>query len=141
VCVCVCAYLNSMYFNPHLLRRSCRSLSANPTAAQLSFFLTFFRVEYPTLSLKAGLGLDIQTCVFSGIHFKKYFIEFVCVQTNEVVRSNSKVILTRQTCSQRSSRVAGSKRRALALYFPIRIGYVFLVSECRGESDLCMCMT
>jgi len=55
---------------------------------------------------------------------------------NEIVRSSSNVILTRQTCGQRSSRAAGGKRRALAFYFSVRIFYVFLSSKCRGESDL-----
>ena len=61
------------------------------------------------------------TCEFSGIQFTKHFIEFVFVETNEVVRSNSNVILTRQNCGQRSSRVAASKRRVLACYFSVRI--------------------
>ena len=50
-----------------------------------------------------------RTRVFSGIQFTKHFIEFVFVETNEVIRSNSNVILTQQTCGQRSRRVAGSK--------------------------------
>ena len=60
-----------------------------------------------------------RTCVFSEIQFTKHFIEFAFVETNEVVRSNSKVILSRQTCGQRSSRVAaaGSKRRAIEFKF------------------------
>jgi len=85
--------------------------------------------------------LIIRTCVFSGIQFKSISSNSSVYKTNEVVHSNSVVILTRQTCSQRSSRVAGSKRRALALYSSIRIGYVFLVSKCRGESDLGLCIT
>jgi len=71
----------------------------------------------------------------------KHFIEFIFVETNEVVRSNSNVILTRQTCGQRSSRVAGSKHRALAFYFSIRIWHMFSISKCRGKSDLDRCMT
>jgi len=70
-----------------------------------------------------------------------HFIEFVCVKTNDVVRSNSNMIFTRQTCGQRSSRVAGSKRRALAFYVSVRIRCMFLISICRGESDVCLCMT
>jgi len=82
-----------------------------------------------------------QTCVFSGIQLKQHFIEFVFVETNEVVRSNSDMILTRQTCGQRSSRVAGSKCQALEFYFPIRIWYLFLISMCTAESDLGLCIT
>jgi len=42
------------------------------------------------------------TCVFSGIHFTKYFIEFVFVQTNQFFGRNPNVILTQQICNQRS---------------------------------------
>jgi len=65
-------------------------------------------------ALRQGWVLFKRTCVFSGIPFTKHFIELVFVKTNEVVRSNSNVILTRQACGQRSSRVAGRKRGALA---------------------------
>jgi Tfp pilus assembly PilM family ATPase len=58
--------------------------------------------------LRQGWVLFKQTCVFSGIQFTKHFIEFVFVETNEVVCSNSTMILTQQTCGQRSSRVVGS---------------------------------
>ena len=77
-----------------------------------------------------------RTYEFAGIQFTKHFIEFIFVETNEVVRSNSNVILTRQTCGQRSSRVAGSKRRALAFYFSVQIWYMFLISKFRRKSDL-----
>ena len=43
-----------------------------------------------------------------------------------MVCSNSNVILTRQTCGHHSSRVAGSKCRALAFYFSVRVWYVFV---------------
>jgi len=66
--------------------------------------------------------------VFSGIQFTKILIEFVVVETKDVVRSNSNVILTRQTCGQHSSRFAGSKHRALAFYFSVRIWHVLLIS-------------
>jgi len=76
-----------------------------------------------------------------AIQFTKHSIEFVFVETNEVVRSNSNVILTRQTCGHRSSRVAVSRSQALAFYFFVRIWYIFLISICRGKSDLGVCMT
>jgi len=52
----------------------------------------------------------------------KHFIEFVFVETNEVFRSNSNVILTQQTCGHGSSRVAERKRRALAFIFSYEFG-------------------
>jgi len=61
------------------------------------------------------------------------------VETNELVCSNSNVILTRQTCGHGSSRVAGSKHRALAFYFPVRIWYMFFMSKYREELDLGQC--
>jgi len=82
-----------------------------------------------------------RTCRFAGIQFTKHFMEFVLVETNRLVGSNRHVILTRQTCGQRSSRVAGSKRRALAFHFSVRIWYFILILQCRGESDLGLCMT
>ena len=42
---------------------------------------------------------------------------FFVVETKRFDSSFVNVILTRQTCDHRSSRVAGSKRRALAFYF------------------------
>jgi len=79
-------------------------------------------------------------CVFSGFQFTRHFIEFVVVETKQTVSSNSNVILTRQTCGQGSGMAAGGKHRALAFYFPVRICYMFLVSKCRGGSNLGFCM-
>jgi len=59
----------------------------------------------------------------------------------QIVSSNSNVILTRQTCGQHSSRVAGRKHRKLEFYFSVRIWYVFSMSKFRGESDLGLCMS
>ena len=43
---------------------------------------------------------------------------WIClVETNQLISRTSNVILTGQTCGHCSSRVAGSKRRALAFYF------------------------
>jgi len=42
------------------------------------------------------------------------FIEFVLVETNQLVSSNPNVIFMRETCGQRSGMAAGSKHRALA---------------------------
>ena len=69
------------------------------------------------------------------------FIEFLVVETKRLVCSFVDVILTRQTCGQRSSRAAESKRRALGNIFSERICYMFLISKCRGDRDLGLCTT
>ena len=91
--------------------------------------------------LRQGWVFSKPTCVFSGIQFTTYFIEFVVMETKQIARSNSNVILRRQTCGQRSGMAAGGKRRAIPFYFPVRICYMFLMSKCRRESDLGLCMT
>jgi len=63
------------------------------------------------------------------------------VETKWFVGSFVNVILTRQTCGQRSSRAAESKHRALGNYFSERICYVSLTSKCRGDRDLGLCTT
>ena len=63
------------------------------------------------------------------------------METKQIVNSNSNVILTRQTCGQRSCMSAACRCRALAFYFSVQIGFTFLISKCRGESDLGLCMT
>jgi len=57
-------------------------------------------------------------------------------ENQKFVSSFVNMILTRQTCGQRSSRAAESKRRALGNYFSERICYVFLISKCRGDRNL-----
>ena len=76
--------------------------------------------------LKQGWVFSKRTCVFSGIQFTRYFIEFVVVETKQIVSSNSNVILRRQTCVQRSGMAAGGKRRAIPLNFSVQICCVFL---------------
>jgi len=66
---------------------------------------------------------------------------FLVVETKRFVGSFTLVILTRQTCGQRSSRAAESKRRALGNYVSERICYMFLMSNCRGDRDLGLCTT
>ena len=82
-----------------------------------------------------------RTWILSGIQFTTHFIEFFVVETKRFVGSSSyvNVILTRQTCGQRSSRAAKSKRQALGNYFPERICYMFLISKCRRDRDLGLC--
>ena len=80
-----------------------------------------------------------RTRILSGIQFTTHFIEFFVVETKLFVGSTVKVILTRQTCGERSSRAAESKRRALGDYFYEWICYMFLISKCRGDWDLGRC--
>jgi len=61
------------------------------------------------------------------------------VEAQWFVISTVNVILTRQTCGQRSSRAAESKRRALENDFSEWICYMFLASKCRGVWDLGLC--
>jgi len=82
-----------------------------------------------------------RTRILSGIQFTAYFIEFFVVETKRFVGSFVHVILTRQTCGQRSSRDAESKRRALGNYFSERSCYMFLMSKYRGDRDLGLCTT
>jgi len=81
------------------------------------------------------------TRILSGIQFTMYFIKKFIVKTKRFVSSFVNVILTRQTCGQRSSRAAESKRRAIENYFSKRICYMFLISKCRGDRDLGLCTT
>jgi len=82
-----------------------------------------------------------RTQILSGIQFTTYFIDLFVVETKRFVDSFVHVILTRQTCGQRSSRTAESKRRALGNYFSERICYMFSISKCRGDRDLGLCTT
>ena len=82
-----------------------------------------------------------RTRILSGIQFTTHFIEILVVETKRFVGSLVHVILTRQTCGQRSSKAAESKRRALGNYFFERIWYMFPISKCRGDWDLGLCTT
>jgi len=62
--------------------------------------------------------------------------QFIVVETKQFVGSNLNVILTRQTCGQRSSRAAAGQRQALETYFYGQIYYKFFISKCRGDQDL-----
>ena len=59
-----------------------------------------------------------RTRILSGTHFTTHFIDFLVVETKRFVGGTVNVISTRQTCGQRSSRAAESKRRALKNIFP-----------------------
>jgi len=93
------------------------------------------------LTAKDNVALDLRwgwvflerTQILSGIQFTTCFIEIFVVEMKRFVSSFVHVILTQQTCGQRSSRAAESKRRALGKYFSERICYMFLISKCRGD--------
>ena len=76
-----------------------------------------------------------RTQILSKIQFTTHFIEIFVVETKRFVVSSVNMILTRQTCGQRSSRAAESKRRVLGNYFPEWICYMFLMSKCIGDWD------
>jgi len=92
-------------------------------------------------TLRWGWVFLERTQILSGIQFTTYFIESFVVETNRFVDSFVNVILTRQTCGQRSSRAAESKRRAIGDYVSERICYMFPISKCRGDRDLGLCTT
>ena len=71
------------------------------------------------------------TRIYSGIQFTRHFC---------LIRSCGNET-NRQTCGQRSSVAAGSKCRALAIYFHRRICYQFHISRCNRRSDLGLCTT
>jgi len=114
---------------PHLLDGHRKLVGCNAIPARSCTGLVryhwgrFLELKVPPV---LSWGLLKRTCVFS-------FIEFVFVETNQLFGSNPNVILTLQTCGQRSGMAAASKRRALAFYFPVLIWYMFLLSECKRE--------
>jgi len=102
-------------------------------------WLSFSRGSGPPL--RWGWVFLERTRILNGIQFTTYFIESLVVETKRFVGSFVNVILTRQTCGQRSNRAAESKRRATENYFPERICYMFPISKCRGDRDLGLCTT
>jgi len=106
--------------------------------------------EHQTIQCLSGVGWlgQIQSFFSSlgNVHGSAYTdvqleiaIAWLSVETKKLVCINSNVIMTRQTCSQRSSMAAESKRRALAFYFSMRTWCMFPMSKCRGESDWSPC--
>jgi len=79
------------------------------------------------------------TRLLSGIQFTTHFIEFIVMVTKQFVGSNVNVILTRQTCGQRSSRAAESKRRAPGNYLDEWTCYMFLIPKSEGDWDQGLC--
>jgi len=65
-----------------------------------------------------------RTRILRGIQFTTHFIKKFVVESNDSSVVFVNVILTWQTCGQRSSRAAESKHRALGNYFAERICYI-----------------
>jgi len=81
-----------------------------------------------SFNMKVGLGIS-RTNVDSRWNSVCKLFRWIDCCENETFRPN--VILSRQTCSERSSMDAGSQRWAHAFYFSIRICYMFLISKSR----------
>jgi len=92
-----------------------------------------FNLLATSQELKWGWVILVRSRILSGIQFTSHFINFFVVETKRFVGSFVHVILTRQTCGQRSSMAAESKRRALGNYFSERICYMFHMSKCRRD--------
>jgi len=90
-------------------------------------------------NLRWGWVFLKRTQILSGIQFTTHVIEIFVVETKRFVSSTLNVILMRQTCCQRSSRAAESKRPAPENCFSEWICYIFLMSKCRGYWDLGLC--
>jgi len=90
-------------------------------------------------SQKIDLNRIIRQPIFQFLKFE--FFGSIVVEAKPFVGSFVHVILTQQTCGQRSSRAAESKRRALGYYFFERICYMFHISKCRGDWYLSLCTT
>jgi len=91
-------------------------------------------------SIKVGLGIFSNERGFSvESSLQRISSIFFVVETKRFVGSFVNVILTWQTCGQRSSRAAESKRRALQNYLSERICHMFLMSKCRKDQDLGLC--
>jgi len=97
------------------------------------------KLSCPNAGLRWGWVFLERTQILSGIQFTKHFIECFVVDTKQFVDSTVNVILTRQTCGQRSSRAAESKRRAIEYHFHERICHMFLTPKYRVDWDLGLC--
>jgi len=104
--------------------------------SKMKYSLIYMYINNKYLQLMWGWVFFERTRILSGIQFIKHFIEFIIAETKQFVSSNVNVIMTRQACGQRSSRTAGSKRRARENEFPKQTFYMFLMSKCRGDWDL-----
>jgi len=90
---------------------------------------------------KVGFSISRTNADYQRNPVYNAFHRFFFVETKQFVGSFVNLILTRQTCGQRSSRAAENKRQALGNYFSERICYMFLISKCREDWDLGLCTT
>jgi len=94
-----------------------------------------------TCNLRWGWVFLERTRIISGIPFTTHFIDFFVVEMKRFFGSTVNVMLTRQTCGQRSSRAAGGKRRVLAFCISYEFGTCSENQKCRGDWDLGLCTT
>ena len=94
-----------------------------------SFFLSFF-LGWWRRNLRWGWVYlkRTRTRILSGIQLIGYFIEFVVVETKWFFSSNVNVILTRQTCGQRSSISEGALENDIS-------ERMFLISKCTEPGE------
>ena len=77
--------------------------------------------------VKVGLGISRTNAdsQWNPVSLQRISSKFLVVETKRFVGSFLNVILTRQSCGQRSSRSAESKRRSIGKYFCKRVCYMF----------------
>jgi len=97
--------------------KSSSNVKVNPIILWIGYNL--FQRIFPSNSrhLRWGWVFLEQMRILNGIKFTTHFKDFLVVETKRFVNSTISVILTCQTCGQRSSRAAQSKHRALGSYF------------------------
>ena len=114
---------DSRWFPAHMdvksRRMSFLDLSRTYSAADQFDECVFIHTKQITkkLCLRCGWVFLERTRILSGIQFTTHFMEIFVVETKKFVGSFVHVILTRQTCGQRSGKDAESQRQALGHYF------------------------
>jgi len=127
ICACVCIYINMCAY------RYTRVYKCTHICIYTHIFIYVYHIHvYIYKWLRCGWVFFERTRILNGILFTTHFIDFFAVETKQFVGSSVNMILTRQTCGQRSSRSAESKRWALENYSSKRMCYMFLISKCRG---------
>jgi len=118
-----------------------RSLKSDPSYlwifVNLEIFISGSRTRDSAVRnfiVEVGLGISRTNADYQwNPVYNAFHPIFFFVKTKRFVGSSLNVILTRQTCGQRSSRAAESKLRALGNHFPERICYMFIISKCRRD--------
>jgi len=108
----------SSFVNVILTRQACGQRSSRAAESKRRAIGNYFseRICFSPPTPPCWVFLE-RTQILSGIQFTTHFIEFFVVHTKRFVSIFVNLILTRQTCGQRSSKAAESKRRALGNYF------------------------